>query len=146
MTVWRRGNRDHGSGFIEVPLTDIARRIRVTGIVQGVGFRPFVWRLAQDLKLTGWVRNDAWGVEISAQGTAPKLAELLRRLKTDAPPLARVGGPLAAGQARGGGLMDADQLLAWHEAYLSSAAAYRAAVVSRLAADRTPEDPGAATS
>ena len=90
MTVWRRGNRDHGSGFIEVPLTDIARRIRVTGIVQGVGFRPFVWRLAQDLKLTGWVRNDAWGVEISAQGTAPKLAELLRRLKTDAPPLARV--------------------------------------------------------
>ena len=90
MTAWRRGNRDDGSGFIEVPLTDIARRIRVTGIVQGVGFRPFVWHLAQELKLTGWVRNDAQGVEIAAQGGAPQLAELLQRLKTDAPPLARV--------------------------------------------------------
>jgi len=70
--------------------TVIARRIRVTGIVQGVGFRPFVWRLAQELKLTGWVRNDAQGVEIAAQGGAPQLAELLHRLKTDAPPLARV--------------------------------------------------------
>ncbi len=73
-----------------MPLTDIARRIRVTGIVQGVGFRPFVWHLAQELKLTGWVRNDAQGVEIAAQGGAPQLAELLQRLKTDAPPLARV--------------------------------------------------------
>jgi hydrogenase maturation protein HypF len=71
-------------------LTVIARRIRVTGIVQGVGFRPFVWHLAQELKLAGWVRNDAQGVEITAQGTGPQLAELLQRLKTDAPPLARV--------------------------------------------------------
>jgi hydrogenase maturation protein HypF len=64
--------------------------LRVTGIVQGVGFRPFVWRLAQQLKLSGWVRNDAQGVEILAQGSQPSLTELRARLRTDAPPLARV--------------------------------------------------------
>ncbi|ABD71795.1 (NiFe) hydrogenase maturation protein HypF [Rhodoferax ferrireducens T118] len=68
----------------------VARHIRVSGIVQGVGFRPFVWRLAQELKLTGWVRNDAQGVEMAAQGAEPQVAELLQRLRTDAPPLARV--------------------------------------------------------
>ena len=68
----------------------LSQRIRVTGIVQGVGFRPFVWRLAQQLQLTGWVRNDAQGVELLAQGNAPELAELIRRLRDDAPPLARV--------------------------------------------------------
>lgn len=67
-----------------------SKHIRVTGIVQGVGFRPFVWRLAQQLALTGWVRNDALGVEIMAQGSQPGLAELLQRLRTDPPPLARV--------------------------------------------------------
>ncbi|EKE17284.1 MAG: hypothetical protein ACD_10C00529G0004, partial [uncultured bacterium] len=45
----------------------ITQHIRVTGVVQGVGFRPFVWRLAQQLGLTGWVRNDAQGVEILVQ-------------------------------------------------------------------------------
>ena len=68
----------------------LSKHIRVTGIVQGVGFRPFVWRLAQQLNLSGWVRNDAQGVEILAQGSQPGLAELLQRLSTDAPPLARV--------------------------------------------------------
>ncbi len=68
----------------------LAQRIRVTGVVQGVGFRPFVWRLAQQLQLTGWVRNDAQGVELLAQGDAAQLAELLERLRLDAPPLARV--------------------------------------------------------
>lgn len=67
-----------------------ARRIRVTGIVQGVGFRPFVWRLAQELELSGWVRNDAEGVEISAEGAATQVADLLRRLRAEAPPLARI--------------------------------------------------------
>ena len=71
-------------------MTVIARRIRVTGIVQGVGFRPFVWRLAQELTLTGWVRNDAYGVEIAAQGGAAEIAVLLRRIKAEAPTLARI--------------------------------------------------------
>ena len=68
----------------------VARRIRVSGIVQGVGFRPFVWRLAQQLNLSGWVRNDALGVEILAQGRTVDLAELLTRLHSDAPALACV--------------------------------------------------------
>jgi hydrogenase maturation protein HypF len=68
----------------------VARRIRVTGIVQGVGFRPFVWRLAQELELAGWVRNDAEGVEISAEGAAAQVADLLHRLRAEAPPLARI--------------------------------------------------------
>ena len=42
-----------------------AQHIRVRGIVQGVGFRPFVWRLARELKLSGWVRNDSRGVEMT---------------------------------------------------------------------------------
>ena len=71
-------------------LIRLARHIRVTGIVQGVGFRPFVWRLAQELQLTGWVRNDAQGVEIEVQGSESQLNELIRRLTADAPPLARV--------------------------------------------------------
>ncbi|MCF8178068.1 MAG: carbamoyltransferase HypF [Sulfuritalea sp.] len=68
----------------------VARRIRVTGIVQGVGFRPFVWRLASELELSGWVRNDALGVEIAAEGAEAQVAKLLQRLRIDAPPLARV--------------------------------------------------------
>ncbi len=65
-----------------------AVRIRVTGIVQGVGFRPFVWRLAHEQGLKGWVRNDAAGVEIHAEG--PNAEVLIARLKAEAPPLARV--------------------------------------------------------
>ncbi len=66
------------------------RRIRVRGQVQGVGFRPFVFRLARELQLTGWVRNDSAGVLIEAQGEACALDTLIRRLKSDAPPLARI--------------------------------------------------------
>ncbi|MFA6313195.1 MAG: carbamoyltransferase HypF [Sterolibacterium sp.] len=68
----------------------IAQRIRVTGVVQGVGFRPFVWRLAHELALSGWVRNDAEGVDILVEGSAENLDLVLRRLRDEAPPLARV--------------------------------------------------------
>jgi hydrogenase maturation protein HypF len=67
-----------------------ACRIRVTGVVQGVGYRPFVWRLATELNLSGWVRNDAEGVEIAAEGAAAQVAALLERLRADAPVLARI--------------------------------------------------------
>ncbi|MBU0752223.1 MAG: carbamoyltransferase HypF [Gammaproteobacteria bacterium] len=65
-----------------------AVRVRVSGIVQGVGFRPFVWRLAHDLGITGWVRNDAQGVEIAAEGE--RLEAFVERLRSEAPPRARV--------------------------------------------------------
>ncbi len=65
-------------------------RIRVRGLVQGVGFRPHVWRLARDAGLAGQVRNDGEGVEIEAWGAAAALAGFLDALKTEAPPLARV--------------------------------------------------------
>ena len=68
----------------------VRRRIRVRGAVQGVGFRPFVYRLAQELTLAGWVRNDAEGVEIDVQGDAEAVEMLLARLGREAPPLARI--------------------------------------------------------
>ncbi|MGE5027520.1 MAG: carbamoyltransferase HypF [Betaproteobacteria bacterium] len=68
----------------------VAARIRIRGQVQGVGFRPFVYRLALELGLDGWVLNDAGGVEIEARGSAAALDQLLRRLKSEAPDLARV--------------------------------------------------------
>ena len=49
---------------------NVCQRIRLSGVVQGVGFRPFVWRLAKELLLTGWVRKDARGVEIEVCGAA----------------------------------------------------------------------------
>lgn len=82
-----------------------AQRIRVTGLVQGVGFRPFVWRLARELELGGWVRNDAQGVEIEAEGARPQLEALLTRLRRDAPPLARVD-EILVGEASISGVND----------------------------------------
>lgn len=65
-------------------------RITVTGIVQGVGFRPFVWRLAHKLGLTGFVFNNPQGVVIEAEGDGEALLSFVRLLKADAPPLAVV--------------------------------------------------------
>ncbi len=63
--------------------------IQICGQVQGVGFRPFVYRLAHELKLGGWVRNDAAGVAIEAQGPATVLERFLVALRQP-PPLARI--------------------------------------------------------
>ena len=65
-------------------------RVRVEGVVQGVGFRPFVHRLAGELELAGFVRNDERGAVIEAEGETTAIATLLRRLVADAPPLAQV--------------------------------------------------------
>ncbi len=67
-----------------------ARTIEVDGVVQGVGFRPFVYRLARELGLGGSVRNAAGRVEIEAIGARAALDGFERRLRADAPPRARV--------------------------------------------------------
>ncbi|MFQ5420820.1 MAG: carbamoyltransferase HypF, partial [Anaerolineae bacterium] len=65
-------------------------RIHITGIVQGVGFRPFVYGLAQRYELTGWVRNTSAGVDIEADGRPPQIEAFIHALQTEAPPLARI--------------------------------------------------------
>jgi hydrogenase maturation protein HypF len=65
-------------------------RVRITGTVQGVGFRPFVYRLAGELALAGWVRNDERGVEVEVEGSAQAVEAFLARLPREAPPMARV--------------------------------------------------------
>ncbi|MFA6498423.1 MAG: carbamoyltransferase HypF [Desulfurivibrionaceae bacterium] len=66
-------------------------KISVSGIVQGVGFRPFVYRLALARALTGFVANTPEGVAIEAQGPTAQLQDFLVALRKDAPPLAQVG-------------------------------------------------------
>lgn len=60
------------------------------GQVQGVGFRPFLWRLAKALSLSGHCRNTAAGVEIEIQGAETALAEFEKRLHQELPPLAKI--------------------------------------------------------
>ena len=62
-------------------------RIWVRGIVQGVGFRPFVYALAEELGLVGWVKNTSAGVEIEVNGPERSLDAFIERLRSDAPPL-----------------------------------------------------------
>ena len=64
--------------------------IRVRGVVQGVGFRPFVFRLAQANTLAGWVLNDEEGVEIHLEGTEASLRKFVSSLRSDAPPAAEI--------------------------------------------------------
>lgn len=78
------------------PEQDAVRlRVSVSGLVQGVGFRPFVWREATRLSLSGWVGNDAAGVILEAEGPAETVEALLDAL-TRPPPLARVDDVLHA--------------------------------------------------
>ncbi|MDD9746180.1 MULTISPECIES: carbamoyltransferase HypF [Marinovum] len=67
-----------------------AERITVRGLVQGVGFRPFVYLIAGKAGITGSVRNTGAGVEIDAFGTGAALTDFRNRLTGDAPPLARI--------------------------------------------------------
>jgi hydrogenase maturation protein HypF len=64
--------------------------VRVSGTVQGVGFRPFVYRHATELGLRGTVGNDTDGVLVDVEGEPGAVAELVRRIREEPPPLARV--------------------------------------------------------
>ncbi|WP_145911337.1 carbamoyltransferase HypF [Kitasatospora viridis] len=97
------------------PVAAERRRVQVRGVVQGVGFRPFVFALARDLELAGWVTNTAEGVLAEVEGGPGAVAAFCRRVAADAPPLAVVEGvehqvlPAAGGTgftiraSRGGG-------------------------------------------
>ncbi len=73
-------------------LTRVVRlaKINVRGVVQGVGFRPFAYRLAREHNLKGWVRNTSGSVEIEVEGDAESLENFLGNLETQAPPMARI--------------------------------------------------------
>ncbi len=60
-------------------------KITIHGVVQGVGFRPFVYRLANDLGIKGWIVNSAQGVFIDAEGSNGSIEKFISRLKTDKP-------------------------------------------------------------
>jgi hydrogenase maturation protein HypF len=64
--------------------------VHVTGVVQGVGFRPFVHRLAARHGLAGWVRNASGDVQIEVEGPAEAIADFTQALEREAPPLARI--------------------------------------------------------
>jgi hydrogenase maturation protein HypF len=73
-------------------VTILGRRIEIRGVVQGVGFRPWVYRLATEEGVAGRVSNDAAGVTIDAFGRADALDGFLHRLETTAPASAEIGG------------------------------------------------------
>ncbi|MBE0431970.1 carbamoyltransferase HypF [candidate division WOR-3 bacterium] len=68
------------------------RRIHVRGIVQGVGFRPFIYRLARESGLKGMVRNTTTGVEIEIEGPLPSTERFIAAIRGQAPPAARIDG------------------------------------------------------
>ena len=68
----------------------IRTAVRVEGIVQGVGFRPFVYALATRLGLGGFVGNDVDGVFAEVEGQPAAVRQFLRGIEEEAPPLARI--------------------------------------------------------
>ena len=67
-----------------------ARRVQVRGIVQGVGFRPFIFKLAEDHRLHGQVANTSSGVDIHVEGAPVQIAAFIRSISAQAPPLAQI--------------------------------------------------------
>src|SRR5271166_4971131 len=65
-------------------------RVVLRGAVQGVGFRPAVYRLAEKLRLAGWVRNSGEGLEIEVEGSSEQLDHFLHKLKAERPEAAVV--------------------------------------------------------
>ena len=64
----------------------IRKRVTIHGMVQGVGFRPFIYRLATDLRLGGWVENSPQGVVVEVEGSSEVLETFVWRIDRENPP------------------------------------------------------------
>ena len=71
-------------------MSRISLHIHINGIVQGVGFRPFIYNLAVNFGLNGWVRNSASGVDIEVTGSQTVVDTFLAAIPKSAPPLAQI--------------------------------------------------------
>jgi len=78
-----------GTG-LKIDETEIAERITVRGLVQGVGFRPTVWRIAREFGICGSIVNNGNGVEINAQSSTINIDNFVSSMKREAPPLSRI--------------------------------------------------------
>ncbi len=87
---------DAGTCPVAAPRARVRRRFRIAGVVQGVGFRPFVYVTATALSLSGEVANDAAGVVVEVEGDATAVEAFAVALRHDAPPLAQVERVLAS--------------------------------------------------
>ncbi|HOV06389.1 MAG TPA: carbamoyltransferase HypF [Anaerolineaceae bacterium] len=72
------------------PVSNTNRKIHVSGIVQGVGFRPFIYKLATSLGLNGWVKNTSSGVDIVISGEDERIQQFLMELRERPPALSRI--------------------------------------------------------
>jgi hydrogenase maturation protein HypF len=68
----------------------VRKALKIKGVVQGVGFRPFIYRLAEDLGLTGYVRNTSEGVEAAVEGPDRSVDRFLKRIDREKPPASRI--------------------------------------------------------
>ena len=64
--------------------------IKITGIVQGVGFRPYIYNIAKKFSLNGWVLNDSNGVEIHIEGNKERTSSFINQIKTSPQELSRI--------------------------------------------------------
>jgi len=71
-------------------MSRISRHIHINGIVQGVGFRPFIFNIAKQNNLTGWVRNSASGVDIEVTGTLSNQQVFYKQISETPPPLSQI--------------------------------------------------------
>ena len=110
-------------------------RIRVSGIVQGVGFRPTVWRLANDCGLVGRVWNDAEGVGIEAWADQGQLDAFVGRLRDEQPPLARIDSVEREALPESGPMPDAFTIQTSREGEVRTGVAADAATCSQCLAD-----------
>ena len=81
----------------------VRKKILVKGVVQGVGFRPHIYKLAAEYALSGWVRNDAAGVTIEAEGPGPAVAAFINDISRRRPAAARVDSVLSSALPPSGG-------------------------------------------